>query len=61
MGTFFSRERFGKPQVLAGLLLLVFVAECAWLVAHTAPDLISPDDFARVQEGLSVKTVNAGS
>ncbi len=53
MGTFFSRERFGKPQVLAGLLLLVFVAECAWLVAHTAPNLISPDDFARVQEGLA--------
>src|SRR5579863_703926 len=53
MATFFSRERFGKPQVLAGLLLLVFVAECAWLVAHTAPNLISPDDFARVQEGLA--------
>jgi hypothetical protein len=53
MGTFFSRERFGKPQMLAGLLLLVFVAECAWLVAHTAPNLISPDDFARVQEGLA--------
>ena len=52
MGTFFSRERFGKPQVLAGLLLLVFVAECTWLVAHSVPNLISPDDSARVQEGL---------
>src|SRR5260370_311403 len=48
MGKFFSRERFGKPQVLAGLRLLVFVAECAWLVAHTAPNLHSPDDFSRV-------------
>jgi hypothetical protein len=53
MTTFLSRERFGKPQMLAALLLLVFVAECAWLVAHTAPHLISPDDFARVQEGLA--------
>ena len=52
MGTFFSRERFGKPQVLAGLLLLVFAAECTWLVAHSAPNLVSPDDSARVQEGL---------
>jgi hypothetical protein len=52
MGTFFSRERFGRPQALAGLLLLVFVAECAWLVAHSAPNLVSADDSARVQEGL---------
>jgi hypothetical protein len=52
MTTFFSRERFGRPQVLAGSLLLVFVAECAWLVAHTAPNLIDPAEFARVQQGL---------
>src|SRR6266849_9268875 len=52
MGTFFSRERFGKAQVLAGLLLLAFVAECAWLVVHSAPNLVNPDDAVRVQEGL---------
>jgi hypothetical protein len=52
MAKFFSRERFGKPQVLAGLMLCVFVAECAWLIAHTAPNLIGPEDLARVQEGL---------
>src|SRR6266851_5058188 len=52
MGAFFSRERFGKPQVLAGLLLLVFVAECAWLLAHSAPYLASVEDDVRVQEGL---------
>src|SRR6266849_2343150 len=52
MGTFFSRERFGQPQVLAGLLLLAFVAECAWLVAHSAPSLVSPDEFVRVQQGI---------
>src|ERR1700687_3354087 len=53
MTRFFIRERFGKPQLLAGLLLLVFMTECAWLAAHTAPNLISPDEFTRVQEGLA--------
>ncbi len=48
----FRHERFGKPQVLAGLLLLVFVGECAWLLAHSAPNLVSPEDAVRVQEGL---------
>lgn len=31
MSKFFTRERFGRPQFLAGCLLLVFIAECAWL------------------------------
>lgn len=51
MVAFFSRERFGRPQLLAGLLLLVFVAECTWLVVHSAPNLVSSDE-SRVQEGL---------
>jgi hypothetical protein len=50
--TFFSRERFGKPQVLAGLLLLVFVAECTWLLAHSAPNMESAEEAVRVHEGL---------
>jgi hypothetical protein len=29
---FFTRERFGRPQVLAGLLLFLFLAQCAWLM-----------------------------
>jgi hypothetical protein len=52
MRKLFSRERFGKPQVLAGLLLLVFVAECAWLLAHSGPNLESAEDAVRVHEGL---------
>jgi hypothetical protein len=52
MAAFISRERFGKPQVLAGLLLLVFVAECAWLVAHSAFNMVSPDEFVRIQQGI---------
>ncbi len=55
MGTFFSRERFGKAQVLAGLLLLVFVAECSWLVAHERPGtiLVTADELERVGQGAA--------
>jgi hypothetical protein len=34
MRPYFTRERFGRPQFLAGLLLLAFLAQSAWLV-HT--------------------------
>jgi len=50
---FFTRERFGRPQVLAGLLLLVFLSECAWLVVRgTDPVEVDPNQLFRVQEGL---------
>lgn len=49
----FSRERIALPQFFAGLLLLVFVAECLWLVAHIPPGAISTEEFARVQAGLA--------
>ncbi len=32
MRPYFTRERFGRPQFLAGLLLLVFLAQALWLV-----------------------------
>lgn len=53
MGTFFTRERFGAPQILAGILLLIFVAQCCWLIAHQRVGIIVPEDIARVQEGWS--------
>jgi hypothetical protein len=53
MDKFFIRERFGQPQVLAALLLLIFAAECAWLVAHEYPSaiLITGEEFERVDQG----------
>ncbi len=53
MRAFFSRERFGRPQVLAAILLLVFMAQCLWLIARKtqSPEVDSTDLF-RVQEGL---------
>jgi hypothetical protein len=32
MSRFFTRERFGRPQFLAGALLLIFLAQAVWLV-----------------------------
>ncbi len=34
MHRFFNKQRFGQPQLVAGLLLLVFLAQCAWLVRY---------------------------
>jgi hypothetical protein len=53
MGTLFSRERFGKPQFLAGGLLLIFLAQCVWLVTRSAaPADVDTADLFRAQEGL---------
>jgi hypothetical protein len=32
MRSYFTRDRFGRPQLLAALLLLAFLAQAAWLV-----------------------------
>lgn len=54
MGQFFAHQRYGRPQVFAGLLLLVFVAQCVWLVARGREEIeVQPADLFRVQEGLA--------
>src|SRR6266566_2441582 len=53
MGRFFNRERFGTPQILAGFLLLAFLAECFWLIAHQPPSTVPPDELARIEAGLA--------
>src|SRR5258705_5431739 len=50
MGGFFTRERFGQPQVLAGLLLLIFLGQCAWLVNRSAS--LTASEESRIGEGL---------
>lgn len=53
MGKFFTRERFGQPQFLAGLLLLIFLGQCFWLLVRgTQPLDVGSDELFRVQEGL---------
>ncbi len=53
MAGIFSSERFGRPQLVAAALLLVFVGECAWLVAHEYPNASGADEFVRIEEGLA--------
>jgi hypothetical protein len=53
MRPYFTRERFGRPQFLAGMLLLCFFAQALWLVhAETStgrePD---SDEAVRIGEG----------
>ncbi|HXY14679.1 MAG TPA: hypothetical protein VEI26_09285 [Terriglobales bacterium] len=53
MGKFLTRERFGHPQVYAGLLLLIFLGQCCWLLFHgTSPLDVDSSELFRVQEGL---------
>jgi hypothetical protein len=53
MGKFFTRERFGQPQVLAASLLLIFMAQCFWLLVRgTLPLDVDSSELFRVQEGL---------
>ena len=43
MTRFFTRERFGRPQFLAGPLLLAFLAQASWLVhSELHVDIQSP-------------------
>jgi hypothetical protein len=53
MTRFFTRERFGRPQFLAGSLLLAFVAQAVWLVhsEFRASDAPGASEQARIAEG----------
>jgi hypothetical protein len=53
MGSFFTRERFGRPQFLAGLLLLAFLAQAAWLVHAELSSAQEPnaEESVRISEG----------
>jgi len=53
MDKFFTRERFGRPQVLAGFLLLAFMGQCFWLLfGHRQRMTVDSSQLFRVQEGL---------
>jgi hypothetical protein len=52
MVRFFSRERFGRPQVLAACLLTVFLAQCLWLVGKGGrPGTVDLGEIYRLQRG----------
>lgn len=49
MTPFFTRERFGRPQLYAALLLLAFAAQCLW-VMWKAP--LQPQEIEYISQGL---------
>jgi len=53
MTRFFTRERFGRPQFLAGALLLIFLAQSAWLVHAELSAAAAPgvSEQARITAG----------
>ena len=53
MRPYFTRERFGRPQVLAGMLLVAFFCQCVWLVHAElrAADAPEGPEAARIREG----------
>src|SRR6266568_5185409 len=53
MRPYFTRERFGRPQFLAGLLLLCFLAQALWLVRAELRNPHEPDgaEALRIGEG----------
>jgi hypothetical protein len=53
MRPYFTRERFGRPQFLAGLLLLAFLGQAVWLVHAELGAAHAPDgsEAARITGG----------
>lgn len=53
MTRYFTRERFGRPQFLAGLLLVAFAAQVLWLVHAELRAGDGPDgmESVRIREG----------
>jgi hypothetical protein len=54
MGPYFTRERFGRPQFLAALILLAFLAQALWLVHVELSSAQGMDggEALRIGEGL---------
>lgn len=53
MCAYFTRERFGRPQFLAGLLLLCFLAQAVWLARAELRTAHDPEsqEAVRIGEG----------
>jgi hypothetical protein len=50
MGGFFTRDRFGRPQITAAFLLLAFLSQCSWLLSRRA-SRIPADEVSRIVIG----------
>ena len=58
MRPYFTRERFGRPQFLAGLLLLAFLGQAIWLVHAELSGAEGPDNREAVRIGEGWKQLH---
>ena len=62
MVRFFTRERFGRPQVLAVFLLCAFLAQCLWLVEKGARSgTLDLAEVYRLQHGSALWAGSMGA
>ena len=55
MSGFFTRERFGRPQILAAFMLLAFLAQCLWLVERGwQTGTVYPGEIYRLERGTAL-------
>src|SRR5271154_3981064 len=61
MTRFFTRERFGRPQFLAGLLLLAFLSQAVWLVNSELQASEAPSVSEQVRIATGWRQFHAGT
>ena len=59
MARYFTRERFGRPQFLAGLLLLAFLLQAMWLIHRELSAAPLPQSEEALRIGLANRVVPA--
>jgi hypothetical protein len=60
MSRFFTRERFGRPQFLAGTLLLIFLAEAVWLVRCEFRTSDAPGESEQIRLAAGWRQLHGG-
>jgi hypothetical protein len=60
MSRFLTRERFGRPQFLAGALLLVFLAQAVWLVRCEFRTSDAPGESEQVRLAAGWRQLHGG-
>jgi Dolichyl-phosphate-mannose-protein mannosyltransferase len=61
MSRFFTRERFGRPQFLAGALLAAFLAQAVWLVRSEIRSTDGPGDAEQVRLTAGWRQLQGGT
>jgi hypothetical protein len=61
MSKFFNRQRFGRPQWLAGLLLMAFLAQAVWLVESEIGGSPAPGDLEQVRMAAGSRQMHGGA